>query len=337
MGPVAAQFLRGLQPTIDTLDATSACRMWEGLKIPLSRLRGQRPAEVMYVGHSGDSPRARALKLLLCRTLAGASAPVRGFGYFPALDSLPAPTTGASRWTRHQALVPFHRASESIRISRSSLLRFLAPTEDELSNVDSIIRSFSIAGVPPPIGVYVGSRVSRKRWPLERWRSLITALQADGFPIVLLGGAEDEPTNQAMLCMIAQRACSAAAQTTLRESIWLSQRLGLVIANDGAAAHLAALAGTPVVSIFCNWEPAGAWEPVLAPSSRSIRPVWSLRDATKDEYGISSIPVPPVLAAARALLDGGSGHSVITVTADGMRHEESIAGFPFVPSEPSVP
>ena len=112
----------------------------------------------------------------------------------------------------------------------------------------------------------------RKNWPLERYREVVRALQAEW-----CAGPEDELEDAIRIPDLYELACRLAAARVF-------------IGNDSGIAHLAAAVGTPVVVLFGPtdsrvWAPRGSNVCVLK--------------ATE----VAAIPAENVLAAARALLE----------------------------------
>src|SRR5260221_573347 len=122
-------------------------------------------------------------------------------------------------------------------------------------------------------------------------------------------------TNQAMAPFIA---CGMTSSAT-REDVW---RL-----LDISPAHFAALAGCSVLTLYCNWEVAGLWEPIAATQSLSLRP----DSATVGDagYGIDALTVELVLRAIDSLRATPLRHRIWTVGARDNYSERITTNSPF--------
>jgi ADP-heptose:LPS heptosyltransferase len=143
--------------------------------------------------------------------------------------------------------------------------------------------------------------------------------------LLLVGGPEDANASNHVAAQVAAKAGTdrvrvVAGRLDLPQLFMLLGRCRLFIGNDGAPVHYAALAGCRVVSIFCNWESAGLWEPIAAPASISIRPTSDVQGPSG--FGITDIPVDEVTRAALTLwASAEEGHRVV-VAKNGRRVAE---------------
>ena len=101
-----------------------------------------------------------------------------------------------------------------------------------------------------------------KRWPIERWRTLIQPLFERGFEKIIVTGSPGEieqvrgietsdmdGPQQALVNMV--------GQTSIGRTMALIADAGLVIANDSAPLHMAVGFDRPLVALFGPTEPAG--------------------------------------------------------------------------------
>ena len=123
--------------------------------------------------------------------------------------------------------------------------------------------------LPPPaqrsdlVVVHPGAASASRRWPVDRWVQVVSALAAGGLDLAVTGSAAE-----AELC-----AKVSAASSTVRD---LSDRLGvaelaelvgsarLLLCGDTGVAHLATAYATPSVLLFGPTSPA-LWGPVIDP------------------------------------------------------------------------
>ncbi len=101
------------------------------------------------------------------------------------------------------------------------------------------------------IAVHIGSiahdGLAAKRWPMENFARLCSALREQSHEVVLIAGPDE---------LDETKACARLAggipihQSDLASTSKMLSRCAAVVANDNGIAHLAAGVGTPVVAIF---------------------------------------------------------------------------------------
>lgn len=107
-----------------------------------------------------------------------------------------------------------------------------------------------------------GSRWMSKRWPPEHFASLLRWLaKRSSDPIVLAGDPSEAPLCASIIEQASVSAVNLAGSTSLRELAALIAGAALVVCNDSAAMHMAALEGRPLVALFGPTNPAytGPW------------------------------------------------------------------------------
>lgn len=95
-----------------------------------------------------------------------------------------------------------------------------------------------------------GSVWATKRWPGEYYTDLISALSADGWQCVLIGGKEDRELCDAVIPTGAKAVYNSAGDFSINASAYLLSRAKLLIGNDSAPLHLANAVQTPVLAVF---------------------------------------------------------------------------------------
>jgi hypothetical protein len=115
---------------------------------------------------------------------------------------------------------------------------------------------------PGTVGLYVGASVAVKRWPAERWSSLISSLRAEGRSIEVAAGPDEAERDIARLLAGEYPDSVAPAflhgMAALRD--WVAG-VETLVSNDTVAVHLAAALGCPTVAIYLSTESL-IWSPV---------------------------------------------------------------------------
>lgn len=103
------------------------------------------------------------------------------------------------------------------------------------------------------VGVVIGAALATKKMPTHKLAELCTAIH---YPIVLLGGPEDQATGDAIAATDPIRIYNACGKFSLNESADLVHRAHLIITHDTGLMHIAAAFKKPIVSIWGNTVPA---------------------------------------------------------------------------------
>jgi lipopolysaccharide heptosyltransferase II len=114
-----------------------------------------------------------------------------------------------------------------------------------------------LSGVPRPFAAFfLGSTWESRLWFAAEWAALADALDARGLATVLVGGADVTNVAAAIVTQSARAPLDLTERTTLRETYGVLARARVAIGPDSGPMHLAAAAGTPVVSLWGATTPA---------------------------------------------------------------------------------
>jgi len=149
------------------------------------------------------------------------------------------------------------------------LNRQLHPT---LHQTDELIASVRHLGGPEPLAITPRTspngpvRVSlcpgaeygpAKRWPIERYRSVMEEISKDhDLTWVIVGTAKEADLGEILSLNFPGKVENLCGKTTLPELITELKACTLLLTNDTGTMHLADLLGVPVVAIFGSTEPA---------------------------------------------------------------------------------
>lgn len=104
-----------------------------------------------------------------------------------------------------------------------------------------------------------GSVWFTKRWPEDHWVTLATKLVQSGSEVTIMGGSDDFS-----LCVrIADRsgATCPARPLSLQESLRVLANSDVLVTNDSAPTHMAAMVGTRTITIYGSTVPAFGFAP----------------------------------------------------------------------------
>lgn len=152
-----------------------------------------------------------------------------------------------------------------------------------------------------------GSVWNTKRWTLEGYEKLAADFSENNFRVVLIGTKQEQEICQ----KIADRVNGVenkAGQTSLSELFALLKNAQVLFCNDSGAMHLAAVAGTPTVSIF---GPTVLKQGFMPWNSRSIVVQQSLPCRPCGRHGGKKCPI-----GTHECMKGISSNEVLKAYAD---------------------
>ncbi len=115
--------------------------------------------------------------------------------------------------------------------------------------VDILKNKFALKDLHKVILLFPGSVWATKKWTQTGYISVGQALAAQGFEVVVMGGPGEENLCEEVANKI-PNALSLAGKTSIYESVLLIANSALVVGNDSASAHMAAMCETPSVAVF---------------------------------------------------------------------------------------
>jgi heptosyltransferase III len=175
-----------------------------------------------------------------------------------------------------------------------------------------------LAAVPdsrPLIGVAIGSKMSSKCWPLERYAEVLTRLRQtrQAFP-VFVGGREDAELTEEVIAQIGGEGLNLCGRLGIRLSAAVLAHCTMYLGNDTGPMHLAASEDVPCVALFSardfpgSWYPAGSGHVVLRkalPCEGCMLQV--CRD--KDNQCMRDIAVEEVITACEVVLSNSASQA----------------------------
>ena len=132
----------------------------------------------------------------------------------------------------------------------------LWPGPADEKRVEELLGESWIAQDQPLVGVHPGGGWPSKQWPAERYAQLVDRLAVQArVRVVLIGSERERP-----LCEEIHRSSQAkpvvtAGATSLNELAALLKRCRVFVGGDSAPLHIAAAAGTPLVTLFGPTDP----------------------------------------------------------------------------------
>jgi ADP-heptose:LPS heptosyltransferase len=275
-------------------------------KLRLKNIKSKSASEILFAAQSGISPVLKLKYLLAVRVTLGLDAPVKGLLTISKLKTRSECEANPNLMSINVGLAPFVACGITPRASRSDCQALLAITDEENREVDRTLNHLGIKSTNTPlVAFYVHAKDERKRWPIDRFITVArTIIKEYNQNIILIGGPGDRDASEAFAKKLPpDRVTVVAGLLSVRGTFALLSNCNLFVGNDGSPTHMAAIQGCQCVTIYCNWEVSGFWEPIAAPASISLRPVWNT-ERDKENFGIENIPVEGVMNAVRYFLNG---------------------------------
>lgn len=127
-----------------------------------------------------------------------------------------------------------------------------------------------LGGDGPVVGLAPGAAFGpAKRWPLDRWATLATALVERGYRVWVFGAEGESGDGEAIARAGGQGATSLCGRTTLADVVDLMGRCEVVVSNDSGLMHVAAASGPRVVALFGSTSPENT-----PPLDRNATVIW---------------------------------------------------------------
>jgi ADP-heptose:LPS heptosyltransferase len=166
---------------------------------------------------------------------------------------------------------PWHEAQLNVRLARSLLPRVDLALPELVPYGRLTPRTAPPADVAPLLAadrfvlvVHPRSAGSAREWPLDAWGTLIAALPAERFRVLVTGSAAEGEGMAGWLRALPAHAHDLTGRLTLAELVAVLAAAGGVIAASTGPVHLAAAAGTRALGLFSPVRPVhpGRWAPL---------------------------------------------------------------------------
>jgi ADP-heptose:LPS heptosyltransferase len=139
---------------------------------------------------------------------------------------------------------------------------FLTIPDSALVEIDPLLGSV----ISPYIAIFPGASVKERRWGIDKFRSLVQFISGSGYSPVIIGGAEDKNSGEAILST--SNGLNLAGKTSIAGTAAVIARSRLLVSGDSGVLHIAAGLGIPTVALFGagiakKWAPLGVNHRVL--------------------------------------------------------------------------
>lgn len=111
------------------------------------------------------------------------------------------------------------------------------------------------------IGIAPFAQHAQKMYPLKKMQAVIEALDNQGYKLYIFGGGQEEKQQAEILCQNTRHTTNLIGKYPLTDELGLLSNMDVIITMDSANMHMAALAGTPVLSVWGATHPFAGFGP----------------------------------------------------------------------------
>jgi heptosyltransferase II len=158
----------------------------------------------------------------------------------------------------------------------------LYPGAAEKQRIDNLLHQYGLFG-QPLVAIGPGASFPGKCWPKERFLETAKHLIDGGYPVVLVGGAQD-PEPGWISARTSDHAVDLAGRLSFLETAELMRHCRLVISNDTAVVHFGEAMGVPAIALFGPTVAEFGFAPFLA-QSRLLAVDLSCRPCSRNGKG----------------------------------------------------
>jgi ADP-heptose:LPS heptosyltransferase len=110
------------------------------------------------------------------------------------------------------------------------------------------------------IAIFPGGSIPERRWGAERFKGLTGKLNAEGIPVVVVGGKEDVSAGEIIIA--GNYGINLAGKTSLVETAAVIEKSAVLVSGDSGILHVGVALGRPTVSLLGpgiakKWAPRG--------------------------------------------------------------------------------
>jgi heptosyltransferase II len=208
-------------------------------------------------------------------------------------------------------------ALETVGVKSATTVPRLEPDEDSRLSANAVLNGLDrpFAVLHPGGAENPGTNMTDKRWPLERYASVMNHFTNRGIRIVLTGSKAEAGLCRHLAEQAETGSClNLAGEVDLMTSVAVVEKAAVYLGADTGMSHLAAAVGTPTVVIFGptnprRYAPRGDKVVILADDESYRLPDTDLRKARSAASlpRTSQVTVNDAVNAIEGLIGSGSG------------------------------
>ncbi len=140
--------------------------------------------------------------------------------------------------------------------------KFITGIDEQIKkDVFSSINKIQLAPKSECIGIAIGSKLERNKWPLEYFKKVVEYFIEKGYSIILFGSKDDNKPAQYLA--ISEKVHNFCGKLLPLASIEAMKYCSVILTNDSGPLHMAYSVKVPVVAVFSCREYPGKWYPPM--------------------------------------------------------------------------
>ncbi len=161
-------------------------------------------------------------------------------------------------------------------------LDYFIPEEDNIS-ISELPENFKNGYV----GFVIGAKHFTKKLPNNK---IVEICKKINFPIILLGGKEDEENGNNIALEIGEKVLSVCGKYNLNQSASLVKQANVIITHDTGLMHIAAAFKKKIISVWGNTIPEFGMYPYLSDNSSQIFEINNIKCRPCSKIGYNKCP-----------------------------------------------
>jgi len=136
-------------------------------------------------------------------------------------------------------------------------------SKDDRDYADSLLKQEKISEKDLLIAIHPGGALPTKRWPLEKFASLIDAVvKRHDAKVVLVGGGEEGELAGRLKKLARKEFIDAIGKTNTHQLAALLKRCSVFVGGDSGVMHVATALKVPIVAIWGGHNKPSHWQPI---------------------------------------------------------------------------
>ena len=152
----------------------------------------------------------------------------------------------------------FHEVKRNLSLIGKSEIDWMIKPQMNLPDPKNLLQNIPTSEL---VALAPGSVWETKKYPVEKFRQIVSELCEKKYFILLLGGKDDHDLCEKLNIMPNTQTMNLAGKLSIIESTSVLTNCKLLISNDSAPTHMGMAADIPVLTIYCSTIPGFGFYP----------------------------------------------------------------------------
>lgn len=174
-------------------------------------------------------------------------------------------------------------------------------------SVEQILKKLNLLSKKNNLGLVVGGKLERNKWPLKNCQELINHFLKKGFKILIFGGPEDKNRAESLISNKSD-VFNFCGEFSPLETGLAMQSCAAVVSNDTGPMHLAYVMNVPLIALFASRDYPIKWYPPKSEFNRVFRSsdiscsMCTVQVPCPDNFCLGKISATEVIQAVEEIL-----------------------------------